>query len=110
MVYQSGSVGGICWRICARVLRFQMATAIPPKAAEVASNKPLRQKPLPQKPLYWGAGELTFRASSIGIGFRRGTGVWKEKNGLRNLFSESTSMFLTGELDPKKYSNLYSKS
>ena len=52
MVHQSGSAGGICWRICARVLRFQMATAIPPKAAEVASNRPLRQKLrlTPQRP------------------------------------------------------------
>jgi hypothetical protein len=33
-----------CWRICARVLRFQMATAIPPRAAEVVSSSAVRQK------------------------------------------------------------------
>jgi hypothetical protein len=33
-----------CWRIWARVLRFQIATAIPPRAAEVASNRLVRQK------------------------------------------------------------------
>jgi hypothetical protein len=34
----------LCWRMCARVLRFQMATAIPPRAAEVVSSNPVRQK------------------------------------------------------------------
>jgi hypothetical protein len=38
------SLGGVGWRILARVLRFQIATAIPPKAAEVAINRPERQK------------------------------------------------------------------
>lgn len=38
------SPGGICSRIWAKVLRFQIATAMPPKATEVAINSPERQK------------------------------------------------------------------
>jgi hypothetical protein len=34
----------LCCRIWASVLRFQIATAIPPRAAEVASNRLVRQK------------------------------------------------------------------
>ena len=41
--YFPSESGGVCWRILARVLRFQMATAIPPKAAEVAIKRPERQ-------------------------------------------------------------------
>ena len=41
---QEGSSSPLCWRICARVLRFQMATAIPPNAADVASRRPVRQR------------------------------------------------------------------
>src|ERR1700733_1736540 len=40
----ASSVCGVCWRILARVLRSQMATAIPPSAAEVANRRPVRQR------------------------------------------------------------------
>ena len=40
----SYSGGGVCWRILARVLRSQMATAMPPRAAEVARRRPVRQR------------------------------------------------------------------
>jgi hypothetical protein len=37
------SSGVVCWRIFAKVLRFQIATAIPPNTAEVAIKRPERQ-------------------------------------------------------------------
>ena len=40
----SSSVGGGCWRIWARARRSQMATAMPPSAAEVASKRPVLQR------------------------------------------------------------------
>jgi hypothetical protein len=78
--HSSSDPGGCC-RICARVLRFQIATAIPPRAAEVASNNPVRQKFFCS-----GAGGIQPDAWSMGIGslrkginFRKGTVTW-EKN------------------------------
>jgi hypothetical protein len=59
----SSSEVWVGWRICARVLRFQMATAIPPRAAEVASNRPVRQRLLCSE-----AGGAQPGASSMGIG------------------------------------------
>jgi hypothetical protein len=92
-----------------------MATAIPPRAAEVASKRPVRQKFLCS-----AAGGAHPGAWSMGMGsvldvvnLRKGT-VPEKKNQVgpwRNLFFESASMVEKGEVEPpKKYRNQYLKS
>jgi hypothetical protein len=93
-----------------------MATAIPPRAAEVTSNRPVRQKFLRS-----GRGGAQPGAWSIGTGsvlykgnLRKGTGTWsgrlKKKLVGETYFPKSASMVLTGETGPKKYRNRYLKS
>ena len=73
-------MGGSCWRIWASVLRFQIARAIPPRAAEVASNKPVRQifrcsgvRPLQPGPSSIGTGSVL-----NGENLRKGTMTLKK--------------------------------
>jgi hypothetical protein len=104
------SLGGTGWRIFARVLRFQIATAIPPKAAEVAINRPERQKLRcsgtegsssgPSK----SEGETTSKRN-----LRSGMDdlekkMW-EKSPLRNLFLRTASMLGKGVVEPERYRN-----
>ena len=76
-----------------------MATAIPPSAAEVASNRPVRQKFLSGAQLdAWSMGIGSVRD---GVNLRKGTGTWEkisEDGSSRNLFFESASMLLKGEI------------
>ena len=80
-----------------------MATAIPPSAAEVASKRPVRQKFLSSEaagtqPDAWSMGIGSVRD---GVNLRKGTGTWEkisEDGSSRNLFFESASMLLKGEI------------
>ena len=78
-----------CWRICARVLRFQMATAIPPRAAEVIINRPERQT-LHRSGAQWlsseaplgvgGSVQSIFAAETAGMrNLRKGMDEWMRK-------------------------------
>jgi hypothetical protein len=73
-----------------------MATAIPPRAAEVANNRLVRQK-------FFGSGGLAGFSTSTGpalneTNLRKGTGD-------RNFILRTASMFLKTRFGAKKYRN-----
>ena len=87
-----------------------MATAIPPQAAEVASNRPERQKlrRSGSERLSSGVSGLEGETTSK-RNLRSGMDdlekkMW-EKSPLRNLFLRTASMLGKGVVEPKKYRN-----
>jgi hypothetical protein len=66
----------------ASVLRFQMATAIPPKAAELASNRLLRQR---FRRCGGGRDAFDFCGDLKGIGGLKGMGMDNFRKGMDDL-------------------------
>ena len=62
----------------ARVLRFQIATAIPPKAAELASNRLVRQR----LRCCGGGAEATDSVDLTGMGDLKGMGMDNLRKGM----------------------------
>jgi hypothetical protein len=78
-----------------------MATAIPPKAAEVANKRLVRQK-FPGSD-EWAESSTNTGPALNGTNFRNGTGY-------RNLFLRTASMWLMARFEAKRYKNQDLKS
>jgi len=110
MAFSHSSWAGFFWRILAKVLRFQMATAIPPKAAEVASKSPERQKFCRSGAEWLSCGDSSWEGETNSKrNLRSGMDdlarkMW-EKSARRNLFFETASMWGKGAVEPERYSN-----